>query len=154
MYLFNCLLPSINAFADPGFKWTSLVFIWLGLPSFKTSQSIHYLVFVHQRYLTLLKALKRDQIFVGKLSHSITFIVVFILFKKFRPLINLFDIIRIWMASRRGWWRTVVIKNGGEKPCDSVLSIITPDNKNRWDKMLHGSGSNSGNSRVECSVWF
>ena len=34
------------------------------------------------------------------------------------------------MASRRGCWRTVVIKNGGEKPCDSVLSIISVDNKN------------------------
>ena len=47
-----------------------------------------------------------------------------------------------------------MIKNGGEKTSDCVLSIITADNKNRWDKMLHGSGGNSGNSRVECSVWF
>ena len=47
-----------------------------------------------------------------------------------------------------------MIKNGGEKPCDSVLSIISVDNKNRWDKMLHGSGGNSGNRSVEWRVWF
>ena len=37
----------------------------------------------------------------------------------------------------RGEWSTAVIKNEREKPCDCVLSIITADNKNRWDKMLH-----------------
>ena len=44
-----------------------------------------------------------------------------------------------------------MIRNGGEKPSDCVLSIITADNTNRWDKMLHGSGGNSGKSRSRVS---